>query len=241
MRQILGYSNYYYNSDTNQIIRKATGEIVTLSKIRGKYVAKLKNDKNEWKSVSLTTIKSLAGIRIDLPENAQVIKGTDKYYIDTEGNVYSFSKYNPSGKKLKPLKSKNGYIYVIIDGKHRSVHSLMLNTFVYKKDGRYEDEGLVCLHLDNDKANNNLTNLKLSTYSENNKQAYSDELNKSKKYSITHGILSSNRIDWNKYNLEQLVAEYNGNNKQIAKHIGCSDKMIAKKRKQLNLTNNQLS
>ena len=61
-----------------------------------------------------------------------------------------------------------------IAGRFRSIHSLIAITFL---DENYIGKGLCCLHLDNNKNNHQLSNIKIGTYSENNKQAYTDGVN----------------------------------------------------------------
>jgi hypothetical protein len=54
------------------------------------------------------------------------------------------------------------------------IQKLMAITFL---DPDYSNKGLCVMHKDDDKTNNVLTNLKIGTYSENNKSAYDNGLN----------------------------------------------------------------
>jgi len=84
------------------------------------------------------------------------------YHINKQGSVYSdFSKYflvshpNEYGYHRVTLKSPHG------GRKTEFIHNLMVETFIGNKDG------LQVRHLDGDKSNNALINLKLGTAKEN--------------------------------------------------------------------------
>ncbi len=85
-----------------------------------------------------------------------------------------------NGRRLKKPFSKNNRKYPTIScnfkGKEITigVHQLLAITFL---DKDYLDKKLVAMHIDNNKNNNILSNIKVGTYSENNKQAYDDRLN----------------------------------------------------------------
>jgi len=146
---------------------------------RGRYIYKMKHESGKWKQLALRTVKSLFEPLLNLPEGSREVKNTDgKYWIDVDGNVYSFTHMNLKGVVLQHYLSANGYVSVGINNVTREVHSIMANTFIL--DG-YADKGLCCLHKDNDKTNPSLDNLSVGTYSENNKDAYKDGLNKGNK------------------------------------------------------------
>ena len=92
------------------------------------------------------------------------ISDWEDYYISKCGKVLS-TKYKKS-RILKPCTNKTGYKRVLLSsngkGKHIFVHRLVAKTFL-------EDytEDLQVDHKDNDKTNNNLTNLRMATQSEN--------------------------------------------------------------------------
>ena len=88
--------------------------------------------------------------------------------------VVSFGKNKrlTGGKELKPKTKKNGYkeLYLSISknkAKSFYVHRLIAQTFI----GSIPD-GHNVNHIDGDKANNNVSNLEIITYSENSKHAY---------------------------------------------------------------------
>lgn len=93
------------------------------------------------------------------------------YMISNNGDVLNLE----TGKirKLKP--SKNGYVYVDLykngEVSWKRVHRLVAECFV---ENPYNYD--IVLHLDNNKNNNNYTNLKWGTISENTRQAYDDGL-----------------------------------------------------------------
>jgi hypothetical protein len=96
------------------------------------------------------------------------IKGYEgKYAIDEEGNVWSLN-YNRTGEKKKMKQSINtrGYKYVQLynNGKGRlfRVHRLLAQAYLpdYCEDLQVD-------HIDRDKNNNKLTNLRMVTASEN--------------------------------------------------------------------------
>lgn len=93
-----------------------------------------------------------------------------KYYIDIEGNVYSSKKWN-DGKSLRKLKTrvhKDGYIVISFwQNKKRitkKVHKLLLETFVGPCPANMES-----CHNDGNSTNNNLSNLRWDTKSNNSK------------------------------------------------------------------------
>lgn len=68
-----------------------------------------------------------------------------------------------SGKLLKPGIASHGYKTVSINGKSRTVHSIVLEAFVGPRpSSRHE-----CRHIDGVKTNCNLNNLSWGTYEEN--------------------------------------------------------------------------
>lgn len=91
---------------------------------------------------------------IDIP------KYNGRYKIDELGNVYSESKK----RNLKPCKSVKGYMVLTLNKKTRYVHQLVAESFL---DSEYKSKGLVADHVDRDKTNNSLSNLRLVSKSDN--------------------------------------------------------------------------
>jgi len=174
---IPGYTDYslekgnVYRKNNTQVTLQKTGSL------------KLKDSEGNWKSVALTKIKSLCGIKLQLPKNAKAIPFTNNdYFIDKEANVYSFTRKNPCGLKMKTKVGSKGYICVKIKYKDVTrkieLQQLMGITFLQQD---YIEKGLVCMHLDDDKEKCELSNLRIGTYSQNNLDAYATGVNPSKK------------------------------------------------------------
>ena len=83
-----------------------------------------------------------------------------KYKIDKSSNVYSKAK----GRLLKPSKSVRGYMVLTLNKKTRPLHQLVVESFV---DSNYKSKGLVVDHIDRDKTNNELSNLRLVSKADN--------------------------------------------------------------------------
>lgn len=176
--EIKDFSSYYLDDDRN-IIRKKDSKVVSITTSpKGYRYCKLKNDNGSWCSVQESTVFSLSSIDIDLTGFKEIPNSNGLYFINKIGTVISFASIK-SGIILKPYYYKCGkkYPIVTINNKTETIHSLIAKTFINKN---YVEEGLCCMHIDNDKNNHTLSNLKIGTYSENNKQAYEDGVNPGK-------------------------------------------------------------
>lgn len=174
--RLKGFSNYEL-LENKQVVNIKSNKIVTETKDKrsNAIYLKLKNDDGKWISINKNTILSLVFEYI-IPEGFYKIPYYDNYYINKKGRVLSFSNIK-RGKELTITYPKNTKKYptVSIYGKNIEVHKLLAMTFI---DKDYTSKGLVVMHLDNNKNNHTLENIRLGTYSENNKQAYDDGLNK---------------------------------------------------------------
>jgi hypothetical protein len=96
-----------------------------------------------------------------MQEEFKIINGYENYSVSNLGNVRNDKK----GKVLKQS-NKDGYKIVALDCKLHRVHILVAKAFIpnlYNKK---------CVdHIDTDKTNNNVGNLRWSTHSENNYNA----------------------------------------------------------------------
>lgn len=115
--------------------------------------------------------------KYEIKEELFKISCSDVDYITKSGNVYcDFG--NGMYLKRSCFENKvNGYIYVSIilsSGKRcqKRVHRLVAETFIEKPS----DECNIVMHIDNNKHNNDISNLKWGTVSENTKQAFDDHL-----------------------------------------------------------------
>ena len=108
-------------------------------------------------------------------ENWKDIKGYEgKYQVSDLGRVKSLKRYvfsNFGGKRLvrerilKPRITKNGYVVAALGyNNNKNVHRLVLETFCPI------DEKMDTMHIDNDRTNNRLDNLKWGTRKENLQQ-----------------------------------------------------------------------
>lgn len=96
-------------------------------------------------------------------EEFRTIEGHEKYSISNLGRVMN----NKTGRFLKPSDNGRGYLHVAWrhDKKKKffTIHRLIANAFIPKIEGKdYVD------HIDNDKKNNSLENLRWCSQQENN-------------------------------------------------------------------------
>lgn len=108
------------------------------------------------------------------------VRGKDRY-VDYRINKETgrFAKYDEEyiikkrflkGKYIKPLKSSNGYTYVWIKGKNHYLHRVVASHFLVDETGNYE----LVEHLNHDKADNRVVNLKWSNQSDNIRRSVKD-------------------------------------------------------------------
>lgn len=91
--------------------------------------------------------------RSSIPESAKPIPGHDGYFAEKTGIIWG-----PLGRALKPQLDRYGYPHVRPRNRTIMVHSLILLTFVGPRP-----DGMECRHLDNNRANCDLSNLKWDT------------------------------------------------------------------------------
>jgi hypothetical protein len=91
-----------------------------------------------------------------------VIYKTD-YVVYEDGRVWS----NKKNAWLKISTNNGGYKQLTIAKEHWDIHKLLATLFIPNPDNLP-----LVMHLDNDKTNNSIDNLKWGTYSDNNKHAY---------------------------------------------------------------------
>ena len=105
----------------------------------------------------------------------KLIDGSETDYITPSGQVYKDYGNNMYYPKANFQNKANGYIYCNItfpDGqKQRRIHVLLAKAFI-PNPNNYP----IVMHLDNDKTNYKLNNLKWGTISENTQAAFDDGL-----------------------------------------------------------------
>jgi hypothetical protein len=180
MYEIENFSIYYVNTK-NEIIRKSDGHIMPIyyrGNSKNQQFVKLKDDTGCWRQISYRKIISVA-LPPSVPKGFSPVPKYPGLFISTQGIVWSVpSIAHPLGKYLKVYCGKR-YAQVACHAYGTlEIHKLLALTFL---DSEYLEKGLCVMHLDDDKSNYSLTNLKIGTYSENNKAAYDTGANPSKK------------------------------------------------------------
>ena len=103
------------------------------------------------------------------------IKGFEDYHICDDGRVYTTKispRYNPEGELriLKPRKHPSGYLYIgmyVGEGKDKQRFWRRVHRVVYETFGGKIGEGREIDHIDGNKHNNDITNLRVVTRSQN--------------------------------------------------------------------------
>lgn len=112
----------------------------------------------------------------NIHEEIKLIPNSKGYYVSINGNIY-VDYGNDKFYKLKLKPGKYGYIICgiqYINGRmHKRVHRLVAEAFINNDDPINKK---LVMHIDNDKTNNKVQNLKWGTTSENTKQAFDDGL-----------------------------------------------------------------
>ena len=114
----------------------------------------------------------------DIKEEIKLIEGSKTDYVSTSGKIYKDCGNDKLYSKSVFMNKHNGYMYSSISyengNKQRRVHKLVAEAFI-EKDDEFKN---IVMHIDNDKTNNNVDNLKWGTVSENTKAAFEDGLEK---------------------------------------------------------------
>lgn len=170
----------------------------------------------------------------EIKEEIRKIEGSKREYISPSGNIYT--KYTNGYLKKKTFENKyNGYLYVgyiAEDGKsiQRRVHRLVAETYI-PNPNNYP----VVMHLDNNKKNSSVENLKWATNQENTKAAFDDGLAVNDKgfensQSIPIVVLDLNGFYIKEYGSVSIAAIETGMTKTGILYQ-CNHKMTTKPRK----------
>lgn len=147
------------------------------------------------------------------------ILGYENYMVDTEGNVFSIRK--DGLKLLKPLKEKNGYLYVKLYlyniPKNFYIHRLVMLTF----NPNENSDNLTVNHKDENKTNNSLENLEWLTVGDNVRYSRSKPIVQLDKNYNLIGVYESSRIAQSKTGCDQsrIVKCINGKAKTCGGYI----------------------
>ena len=113
--------------------------------------------------------------RNDIKEEMRLIKGSNTDYITPTGNIYKDYGNNMLYHKSVFPNKNNGYLYCGITytdkQQQRRVHILVAEAYLPNPDNLP-----IVLHLDNNKKNCSVKNLKWGTVKENTQQAFDDKL-----------------------------------------------------------------
>lgn len=118
----------------------------------------------------------------DIDEELIAIPNSNTDFIIKKGNVYSDYGNNNYLLRAKTINSHNQYVYTrvkFINGyKQVRLHRLLATIFIPNSD---PNKNTIVMHLDNNKQNNALENLKWGSIQENTQQAFDDALIVNKK------------------------------------------------------------
>lgn len=127
----------------------------------------------------------------------KTIKGFENYEVSNEGEVRNIT----TGLVLKPRDNGAGYLYVDLyvnkEAARRYIHRLVAETFIPNTNNKPEVN-----HIDEDKANNSVSNLGWVTAKENSNYGTKTERMK-------------NNLEWKKSNAENLQRLRESNSKPI--------------------------
>ena len=154
--------------------------------------------------------------------NITIIPTYLKYGITKDGKVYS--RCYGDWRKLRPHLDRQGYVYFTVrpesnKPKKVKLHRLLLMTF-----DRLPITGEICRHLDGDKTNNNISNLKWGTHVENTHDAF---------YIHKSRVGKRNELHWNSrlsdLQIKTIRAKYNLGSYtkvELGKEYGVSDSYV---------------
>ena len=150
-------------------------------------------------------------------EQYRIIKGFENYSVSNLGNI----KNNKTDRILKPGITTNGYYNVILykDGKTytKKIHKLVAEYFILNPSNKN------CVdHIDNNKLNNNINNLRYATSQENSMNRKLSSRNSSNYKGISY---DKQRNKWKAY------IRINGKHKNLGRFDNIDDAINARVKK----------
>jgi hypothetical protein len=168
--------------------------------------------------------------QIGIKEMYMPIDDYSNYEVSNYGNI----KNKKTGKILKPALNNKGYEYVnLYDGTNKpktfKIHRLVLITF----EGKSKDENQKCVdHIDNDRTNNCLFNLRWVSQQQNN---FNRLMNKNNTSGIKGVRFDKARNKWKAYIM------INGKLNHLGYFENIEDAKIARQNKAIELFGNYLN
>lgn len=159
-----------------EVIRKKDNKVMPIyTDSAGNQFLKLKTDSGSFVKRALNAVIALA-LPASVPPGFVEVPRYRGTFVSRDGEVWSGPTHKyPLGTYLKISNVDGGYTSVSTTAYGRvELHKLLALTFL---DSQYLDKGLCVMHLDDNKHNFSLDNLKIGTYSENIKAAYANGLN----------------------------------------------------------------
>lgn len=147
----------------------------------------------------------------------------DDYFVSNIGRVKSYHRYK-EGRILKPGKSGNGYLTVALTKNKISVSHciqiLVLEAFICPRP-----DGMTCLHGDANRINNNLSNLRWGTYSDNaHDQIKAGTFNFNKGEGHQLAKLKNNQV----LSIKLLLKDGKFTQREIANQFGINQRQVSK-------------
>lgn len=173
--EILGFSRYELveGSVLDKVSKKVMCKHTRPDRTSHGYF-KLKDDAGKWRQLSERKLLALVA-PVEPPEGFVKIPTYENTYLSKEGKVWRGPTLPmPLGMFLKVSYREDRYPTIEAEGRIKEIHQLLVMTFM---DEFYVEKGLCAMHLDDNKHNFSLPNLKIGTYSENNKAAYDTGVN----------------------------------------------------------------
>ncbi len=175
--EIAGFKRYTICEASKTIIDKTNNKVM-VKNLRPDRSAfgyyKLQDDAGVWRQISERKIEALLNPP-NPPAGYKKVPTFNNVFISTKGQVWTGpSLPRPLGGLVKPSYREGRYPIVEVENRVKEVHQLMALTYL---DEFYLEKGLCVMHLDDNKNNFDLSNLKIATYSENNKAAYDTGVN----------------------------------------------------------------